>query len=229
MDRNWLNSIADAITEFNADEVKDTDKLINILDTIRQAMNDEAQFIVPVEMPQEALDLIAENQPKDGDVLQSDTDLNFKLRGVPMESGKTALVAFTSFEEVDKGDNTSTIMCDIGDFLESVMRNPELCGFVINPWESGVDGAIHAAADPELLEECRTLGGCKTGEAKMTGAYNLPAKYIIHTVGPIYRGRAEDAEALRSCYWNCLELARANNIHSIAFPAISTGVCRGFI
>ena len=88
----------------------------------------------------------------------------------------------------------------------------------------GVDGAIHRAAGPELLEECRTLNGCRTGEAKITGGYNLPAKHVIHTVGPIYSGSKYDAEDLRNCYWNSLEVARNNDLHSIAFPGISTGV-----
>ena len=87
----------------------------------------------------------------------------------------------------------------------------------------GVDGAIHRAAGIELLKECRTRGGCKTGEAKITKGYNLKARYIIHTVGPVYRGREEDAELLKNCYINSLDLAKQNVIHSISFPAISTG------
>jgi O-acetyl-ADP-ribose deacetylase (regulator of RNase III) len=91
----------------------------------------------------------------------------------------------------------------------------------------GVDGAIHRAAGPGLLQECRTVGGCPTGEARITRGYSLPARHVIHTVGPVWQGGGHgEADLLASCYDNALALAAANNVSTIAFPSISTGVYR---
>ena len=88
----------------------------------------------------------------------------------------------------------------------------------------GVDGAIHRAAGPELLEACRSLSGCEVGDAKLTAGYRLPARHVLHTVGPVWRGgRRGESEQLASCYRRCIEIANASHFATVAFPAISTG------
>jgi O-acetyl-ADP-ribose deacetylase len=116
------------------------------------------------------------------------------------------------------------LKCDITELNVEAVVNAANCSLLGG---GGVDGAIHRKAGPGLLEECRKFGGCRTGEAVITKAYNLPCRYVIHTPGPIwYGGSKGEPELLQACYLNCLKLVENNKILTVAFPAISTGVYR---
>lgn len=268
--------IEKAIVKLNAEQ--NQDNFFAVLESIRVQMNAEGRFMVPVEIPQAATDMIDLENVKVGDVVQAKEDLHFVMRKLQLENAEEALVAFTSQEEVNKGQPTSILSHSMDTFLKGVVCMAGIAGVVLNPWgasfllgkdmiemifqvnekpkveshihfelgditqldcdcivnasnksllgKDGVSGEIHRAAGPELMMECRSLHGCHPGEAKITKGYNLKASSIIHTVGPIYSGKEEDEQILESCYWNSLTIAKEHHIHSIAFPAISTGACR---
>lgn len=251
-----------------------------LIDAIRESTLQDGQFFIPVldadELEDPGTELFQVDQLDLQGYLEPPEMPAAMPRKVELYKGGFAYTAFTSREELDKGEGTKYTSMPIRSFFELAMQDPDTVGIVLNPWGvsvlldqrimqmvlqppkpaqpvgklfvdlgditkikvdaivnaantslmagGGVCGAIFAAAGPELHSACAKLGGCAVGQAKITEGFRLPAKYIIHTPGPVYSGSPQDPVQLGACYTSSLDLARERGLKSIAFPAISTGI-----
>ena len=220
------------------------DKILAVLNAIGTAIRNGDRFVIPVELPPEAEESIKASGLEPGDPIHITDDWHLKYRTLQLKDGSQAYAAFTSREEVDAGEATSTITEEIDIFLEKVLKNPNVDGVMVNPWNLSFylpKSFIHMIFEGNLLAERENIlhfaamditqaevacivhidGTGEPGEVELSEICNLPAMYIIRTAGPVYSGTEQDGKLLRNCYWNALELARFHNIHSIAFPTIS--------
>lgn len=247
---------------------------------LEQNMEQNGQFFIPVldidQMEQPPVSLFEIEELNLQEYFDPPRPLEAVPRKVELFKGGFAFTAFTSREELNKGESTKFTVMPIRSFFELALSDPATVGIVLNPWDvsvlldknilslvlqgknrktagsqvfvdqgditrmnvdaivnaantslmagGGVCGAIFAAAGPRLHNACAKLGGCEVGQAKLTEGFDLPARYIIHTPGPVYSGSAEDEKLLAASYYNALEQARLHDLHSIAFPSISTGI-----
>lgn len=217
------------------------DKILAVLNAIGTGIRNGDRFVIPAELPPEAEESIKVSGLEPGDPIHITDDWHLKYRTLQLKDGGQAYAAFTSREEVDAGEATSTITEDIDVFLEKVLKNPNVDGVMVNPWNLSFylpKSFIHMIFEGNLLAERENIlhfaamditqaevacivrmdGTGEPGEVELSEICNLPAMYIIHTAVPVYFGTEQDGKLLRNCCWNALELARCHDIHSIAFP-----------